>query len=222
MSEEDQSLNQTRIDEIQGPVHTGSGDINLLLADLPKIMSFIRKIIPAEEADIIDRLVNALRQLGIHQKRISELKFFHNTLHDLETGLAPIVNSIRNVVRQNEPLRLYDIEDSWKAAVLPHMRSMRVFASEEMKFLEEPRFEITPNGMNGPEWVKELVALQSDFEVCFKGRNKKQNTKEIYNVSDEMLDKCREHLLRIDRRLMEAINKLEQYSDQILKGVENA
>src|SRR5439155_14075103 len=101
------------------------------------------------------------------------------------------VNSIRNAVRQNEPLRLYDIEDNWKAAVLPHMRSLRVFASE-MKFLE-PRFEITPNGMIGPVWVKELVALQLEFEVSFKGRNTKQTTKVIYNVPDEMLDKCPEH-----------------------------
>jgi hypothetical protein len=222
MSEVDQPVNQTTIDDVHGLVHSGSGDINLLLADLPRIIALLKKIIPEEQADAIDRLVNALRELGIYQKRIGELKFIHNTLHDLETGLAPMVASIRTAVRQNEPLSLDAIEELWKGAVLPHMRYMRVFAEEQMIFSETLRFEITSSGMVGPQWIKELVSLQLEIEVCFKGRNRKQNTKVIYNVSGEMLDKCREHLLRIDRRLMEAINKLEQFSDQILKGVENA
>src|SRR5690242_12046042 len=121
MSEDDQPLKQTRIDEVQGPVHTGSGDINLLLADLPRIIALLKKIIPVEQTDAIDRLVLALHELGIYQKRIGELKFIHNTLHDLETGLAPIVTSIRIAVRQNEPLSLDAIEELWKGSVSPHM-----------------------------------------------------------------------------------------------------
>ncbi len=196
---------------------------------MPGIISDLKTSIPDKQATAIERLTNVLYQIGLYQKQISELKFFHNELHNLETGLALIVNSIRNAVRQNESLRLYDIEDNWRMAVLPCMQAMRVFASEEMKFLREPRFKITPGGIGGskwviegPQWVIDLVAFQIEFEHYFNGRNKKQDTKVISKVPGEMLDKCREHLLRIDRRLLEAINKLDEFSNQILQGVRNA
>src|SRR6266568_6778502 len=131
LSEPIQPNNQTKFEEAtSGVIHTGSGDVNILVPNVEGIISFIKQIIPSDQIDVVENFINALRQLRLCQKIVSELKSVHNMLHELETALATIESPIRTSIRQNEAISIYIIEDMWQLSVLPRIRHMKKFASE--------------------------------------------------------------------------------------------
>ncbi len=198
-----------------GIYSTGSGDVNVLVANLGEAIAVIKRLIPTEQTDAVERLINALRQLSLHQKVVNELKCVHNILHKLETALATLESSIRVAVMQKKIFNFYTIEETWRIAIRPQIRDLQYFASQEMKFLEEPRFMVTVDGIVGPSWFVDLFVIQNDFEMSLKERN----NKEIYELACNVVDECREQMFRVDRQLLEAINRLDQLSDQILRSI---
>ncbi len=213
-SEPDSFHSETKLRDVVGAAHGGQGDINILMPDLGRLFAAIKQMIPLDQASAVERLIGALRQLKDYQKHVSELKSIHNMLHRLEIALTTVEVPIKNAVRHSEALSFYNIEDEWQISIKPQIWTMRRFASTEMAFLG-PRFQSIENKMTGPEWLLDLITLQIEFETSLRERS----TTVIYDSIKRILDKCREHLFDIDQQLLDAANKLEQFSDEILKGL---
>ena len=87
------------------------------------------------------------------------------------------------------------------------------FASEAIEALEDERFSFDSDVIKGAPWVKELFILQRSFETGISNQN--MNT--IQKISQELLIKCRSHLYRIDKRLLNAVKDLDLSSDLIIR-----
>src|SRR5947209_4909229 len=127
MSEPSHFSNLTDINAVTGFVHSGSGPQNITVANIANfdgIIAFLKTIIPSDQAEVLNKLINALKQLSLFQRRVIELKAIHNMLHELEVALATIESPIVNAVRENESLNIYHIKDMWRISVLPRIRDM--------------------------------------------------------------------------------------------------
>ena len=219
MSDTDSIHHQTELKETLA-AHGGSGDINInvLVPGFENAIKVIKQLSTGEEADAFKKLISAFRQLKYYQGMVSELKYFHHMLHNLETALDTIDSPLQMARMQNKTLEFYSIQRNWRNAVRPYIRDMSHFASKEMKLLNEPHLQIIEGQMKGPAWLLELIDIQTDFEASLK----ENNIQEIFDLSSIMLDVCRDHLFFIDRQLFEAITKLNQLSDQILGRIDDA
>lgn len=166
----------------------------------------------------------SLREFRHCQKKVSELKNIHNMLHEIEVQLEGLEATVKTTAWDNEQrpltsegtrLHTFDfkfIEISWWQAVLK-MDDLEFFATEEMNALDDQRFSIDSNVIRGPAWVKELFVLRQDFVA----RMRNQDMEAVKRLSDELLRKCRIHLYRIDKRLLDAVNELDRVSDFIMR-----
>jgi hypothetical protein len=200
-----------------GIYQTGSGDVHISLAvsGVSEAIAVIRHLVPSEQMYIVDKIVDALLELRRYQKKVNELKSVHNMLHRLETVLAMFESPIRLAIMQQQTLNIFTIEDTWRIAVRPQIWEIQCFATDKIEFLGESRLVITEGSMIGPLWAKSLIVLQYDFEKSLE----EQNTKAIYDISRNLLDTCRNQLFLVDRRLLEAIDELNQISDLILRSI---
>lgn len=174
-------------------------------------------------------IIEALRVISLLQKKVNELKCVHNMLHELELVLELLAESIqyqiqKKVSEKKESLDLGSIKINWRL-VPPKIEDLKYFAIEKMKFLEEKEtaFPLYNDKMIGPKWVTELLSLQDDFEVTLDEANTEKRIlpDTIDDLARKFLSNCRGHLRAIDRRLLEAVNQVDQLSEQILRSIDH-
>ncbi len=158
------------------------------------------------------------------QKKVSELKNIHNMLHEIEIQLEGLEATVKTTAWDNEQqvpvgegASLYTsdfkyIEIAWRQAVLK-TDDLEYFATEEMEALEDERFSFDSDVIRGPSWVKDLFVLRQYFEASIRT----QDMEAIKMLSNELLRKCRSHLYRIDKRLLDAVKELDRASDFIMR-----
>jgi hypothetical protein len=147
--------------------------------------------------------------------KVSELKSVHNMLSEVEVALAPLGKEISWF--KHTKLRRQQIDDieSESGRVWRRIEDLRRFAEQKMTYLleeEEPLVVGNDSIISGPPWIKELLNLQMAFEEGLKVRDIRQ----MIEISDDLLSRCRRHLQMIDNRLLLAVNQLNRLSDQTL------
>ena len=158
-----------------------------------------------EQKDAVQCIINVLDKLSREQKEVSELKSVHNKLHKIEAALAPLRDRIFD--KNREAQKVVDIDSSIKNlwwAVWSEIGSLQYFAEQEMRYLEKKRFK-----------VEELLNLQDDFDAALEERN----IQEMMKISQDLSETCRIYLQVIDSNLLEAVNQVDQLSDQILRSL---
>ncbi len=180
-----------------------------------------------KQRDAAKYIIEALHELSLRQKKVSELKRVHNILHELELVLELLAESIqyeiqRKEIEKKESLDLGSIKINWRQ-VPPKIEDLKYFALEKMKFLEEKETSFPANNdkMIGPKWVTEPISLQYDFEATLDeaSSEKRVNPSSIDDLTRRFLSNCRGHLRAIDRRLLEAVDRVDQLSEQILRSI---
>ncbi len=194
---------------------------------LRKATNTLGKIVPEEQRDAAKHIIEALRDLSFRCKKVNELKCVHNMLHDLEVALEPLVIQLkiyRKGVEKEEALDFRRIiECSWEK-VPPKIVKLQYFASQEMGFLEEKEtpFTFMVNGdqikITGPKWVTKFVPLQINFKRRLEEQTTLKDINELSEISNSLLDLCRDHLIEIDKRLLQEVDQLNKLSDQILRS----
>lgn len=79
--------------------------------------------------------------------------------------------------------------------------------------LEDERFSFESGLIRGAPWIKELFVLQQFLETAIRD----QDLNAVKKLSSELLTKCRAHLHRIDKRLLEAVEQLDRSSDLLIR-----
>jgi hypothetical protein len=182
--------------------------------------------------ELVPRLDSqAIKQFRRCQKKVEELKNIHNMLHEVEVQLAGLVATIyladqeyrkgkkgffnayfaRGAKDSSKPAFDY-IEILWQQTALK-VDDLEYFAAEVMAVLEDERFRLDNGAVRGPLWATELFFLQQSFEISMKD----QDRNAVRRLADELLTKCRIHLYRIDKRLLDAVKDLELASDILLR-----
>ena len=172
-----------------------------------------------------------VEQFRLWQKKVEELKNIHNMLHEIEWTLAGLVKTIQLIDQElnkkekkffkspftgsnNRFLKpdLNHIEVMWRQTA-PKIDDLEYFAAETMKALEDERFYCDSDIVRGPSWITELFFLQQSFEASIKAHDRKT----VGRLSTELLAKCRVHLYRIDKRLLDTLKELDRASDVLLR-----
>ena len=187
-----------------------------------------------QQIHIHSSISQAITEFRYCQKKVSELKSVHNMLHEIEVQLEGLSATIQlltqNKMEKRKPSHQWPmffkkeinlffpdfayIEIAWRQAVLK-IDDLVYFATEVMETLEDERFSLDSDVVRGGAvWVRELFILQRAFEAKIRERD----TNGIKNLSSELLTKCRTHLYRIDKRLLDAIKELDLSSDLIIRS----
>ncbi len=189
----------------------------------------------AQQEHVSSDILQALSEFRRCQKKVSELKSVHNMLHVLEVQLEGLSSAIQLFTRgEREEMKLLHkwfillkkeinlplpdfnyIEIAWWQASL-RIDDLVDFATDSkvMKTLGDERLSIDIDVVRGgAPWVKELFILQRSFETKIGERDMNG----VKSLSSELLTKCRTHLYRIDKRLLDAIKELELSSDLIIR-----
>lgn len=194
------------------------------------VTTILGENVSEEQREAAKRIIEASRELSLHAKKVNELKRVHNMLHEIELALEPLASAIqlelhRKETKKKEIVDLDGIELFWHQVLLK-IENLQDFASE-MEFLEEKEtpFKINIDSMTGPKWVTDLVSLQNDFESSFEEGAIHKDIDDLsptFRVIDDLsrtfLDKCRNHLFKIDRRLLKGVDQLDRLSDRILRN----
>ncbi len=118
---------------------------------------------------LLPDLLEALNELHLCQRKVSELKSVHNKLHQIELQLEGLWVTIQlQLLRTQKDFEVIKI--SWEYHVIPTIDDIKDFAADEMQFLEDERFRIDNGNIQGPKWVIELIILQN-------GRTRNRNGK---------------------------------------------
>jgi len=186
-----------------------------------------------QQGHVSSHILQGLSEFRRCQKKVNELKSVHNMLHEIEVQLEGLSAAIQLFTRgerekKKSPrkwpillkreinLLLSDleyIEIAWRQAVLK-IDDLVYFATEVMETLEDERFSLDSDVVRGgAPWVKELFILQRAFETKIRERDMNG----VKNLSGELLTKCRTHLYRIDKRLLDAVKELDLSSDLIIR-----
>jgi hypothetical protein len=187
-------------------------DIGLFSANLSGAVSIIRQLLPNNDENALQRLLDALNQLRLQQKRINELKQIHNMLHRLE-----VYFNVMQISPSVDFATLRQIRETWRATARPQLITLAYFAETEMAYLGDPRFCQTESSISGPRWIIDLWTLKAHLESGFQ----EGAIIEVADLVMAMLDSCREHLFVIDSRLLDAITQLDKYSDAIVRVLDN-
>jgi hypothetical protein len=180
-----------------------------------------------EQREAAKYIIEALRVLSLHQKKVNELKKVHNMLHELELVLELLAETIqrevqRKVEERKESLDIGSINIHWQL-VPPKIEDLTYFAVKKMMSLEEKDTSFTTNNvkMIGPKWVTEPLSLQDDFEATLGEANteKRALPGSIEDLARKFLFNCRRHLRDIDRRLLETVDQVDQLSEQIIRSI---
>jgi len=171
-----------------------------------------------------------IEHFRLWQKKVEELKSIHNMLHEIERSLAVLTATIQLISKKMEKKKgfsvwlppnrndklsksdLDHIEIMWRETVLK-IEELEYFAKETMKVLDDERFYFDDDVVKGPLWITELFFLQQSLESSIKIQDKRA----IERLSDDLLIKCRAHLYRIDKRLLDALKELDRASDILVK-----
>jgi hypothetical protein len=155
------------------------------------------------------------------QEKVSELKSIHNMLHEIEVQLEGLSATIQLLVRGERgkkginqyPSDFDYIQIMWQQVALK-IDDLAYFATEGIETLEDERLSFDSNTIKGASWIKDLLIIERSFKVGIRD----QNINIIRNLSNEVLTKCRSHLYRIDKRLLEAVKELDLSSHLIIIG----
>lgn len=217
MVESSQPQNRPEIEEVSGITHLGFGDINVIALSLGRAIKLLKQSGQNEEAVALERFIAALKQLDEYQQMVNELSRVISMLLDLEFALVTVVPTIRNTVVRRRVDFDY-IETTWTGAIWPPIRKLSYFVSNEVEVLKKPHFEANPGKVTVSSMITELIALQQSFVDSLK----EQNTKEMYALSKNMYDTCREHLFKVSQQLERMTNQLVLLSNQVLMRIDNA
>jgi hypothetical protein len=212
----DQYRNEPHFDKVDGPVYAGIGNQYVIPVDWAAVLATIRDLIPNEYVSI-GQHIKALQQISQCQKKVSELKSVHNLLHFLEIALAQFELQIGLDVNKKKVLDIDNIEKLWRNSVVPKIGYLRRFALYGMKSLK-PAFVLTENQIQGPRWILEIVQHQSDFETGLKDLI---GDEEIYELSQTILQNCRDHMFDIDKELKDEIDSLAKISYVVLRSIDD-
>ncbi len=168
-----------------------------------------------KQIDVAAGLLQAVDEFRHCLKRVNELKNVHDKLDEIELNLAILPVSIQLFTQDQSEFDMRNfkfIEMLWQNVVLK-IEDLVYFASKKMEVLEDERFSFDSGVIRGAPWVKEPFVLQQFLETAISD----QDVDDVQKLSRELLTKCRAHLHRIDKRLLEAVEQLDCSSDLLIR-----
>ncbi len=202
---------ETRVGDVSGPVHTGSGDI-IILAD--RVRETIRRALPAAgEARVELRAVIA--ELTTLQAQMAEWKELHHLLHEILVAFAPFHARLG-------PFGADGFTATECRALLQNWRScqdgidMLTDFACGIEHIGRP-FERAGRELRGERWAVEIVALQLLLEDALKEESPSPTS--VLELAEEFNSACHRHLALADRKLRAVVDKLQQLSTRLLGGM---
>lgn len=184
------------------------GDENVVVTYFEDVFKVVRH---SGQPEALRKLQNALRQLVHHQKRVNELKVVHNLLHDI---LSEFHSVSYDMNKPDEVLHHIVWIEKWYLSASRKIQRSFHSVAEEMITIQPP-LVITDNAVSGPQWAKDIAQVQYNITISLQERN----AQELGSLWRNLLDTCMDHLYRIDRDLLKAVEKLDRLSEQILNLV---
>src|SRR5713226_5427580 len=165
-----------------------------------------------------------LSEFRLSQKKASELGTISNLLHEIEVQLESLSATVQLIIISNEkekkapriwPVlskmganqRSSDfayIQIIWQQTALK-IDDLVYFAANGMEALEDERFGFDNGVIRGSPWATELFILQQSLEAAIEDSD--IGVAKI--LSTELLVKCRAHIYRVQKRLLNTIRALD-------------
>lgn len=204
------SEHETRVGDVSGPVHTGSGDI-IILAD--RVRETLRRALPAGQGRTELRTVIA--ELTALQAQMAEWKELHHLLHEILVAFAPFHARLA-------PLSADGFTAAECQALLQNWRpcqdriDMLTDFACGIEHIGKP-FERAGRELRGERWAVEIVALQLPLEDTLK--EEAPDPASLLELAEEFNSACHRHLALADRKLRAVVDKLQQLSTRLLGGM---
>jgi hypothetical protein len=207
----------TRIDDVSGAVHTGSGDIihvaNVELAAARAVDALRRVLSTDEEARA--QFLEVLQQLSTLQAQLGEWKELHHILHDVLASFSPFYADLR-------ALSYTDARPTHGRALLRGWRPCQTgidrlldFESRVEHVLLFPRGEGT--APSRPDWGARVASLRREMEDRL--REDRWSAEGLIDLADEFNHACDCYLSLADRELRRVVEKVQRLYTHLLGGL---
>jgi hypothetical protein len=208
---------ETRIDEVSGAVHTGSGDIihiDKIELAATRAADALRRMLSGDE-ETREQLLSVLQQLSALQAQLGEWKELHHILHEVLAAFSPFYANLRvldhtmaGAMNGRALLR------GWRPCQTEVDQLMDFESSVEHIRLSPHRAGTT---ISRPDWGARIASLRREVEDRL--REESWDVEGLIDLADEFSQVCDCYLSFADRELRRIVGKVQRLYTNLLGGL---